>query len=214
MHINEQAKPLRMSRDDLNFPLELDLLVLKSLRKNPHQRQQNINELFEDLQHVQLELSRVPELSLSGQASKRGWLLPDLLRDLPALFGIDSLLKVKLALPIILGLVVIFGSIAVADILSQNLKAADPTIVAEREAELEWQQLDVQAQWDFEHHNLASAENRYVKALQIAEKFGDDRRRLLSTLQKLQNIYMAQKRFDESDKIEVRMKSIMSQDAQ
>ena len=135
MHINDEAKPLRMSRDDLNFPLELDLLVLKSLRKNPHQRQQTVVELLEDLQHVQLELAKVPEMSLSQQQSKRGWILSDLFQDMSDLFGSDNVLKVKMAVPIILGLVVVFGSIAIGNLIPQNLKAVDPATAAERDAE-------------------------------------------------------------------------------
>jgi serine/threonine protein kinase len=213
MHINEEAKPLRMSRDDLNFPLELDLLVLKSLRKNPHQRQQDMNELLDDLQHVRHELAKVPDISLAPTGKHGRW-FGDLLEDLCDLTGIDSTLKVKLALPIIMGFLIVFGSIALACLLPPNIKMQDPSKAAEREADREFQQLDAQAQKDFERHNLDSAESRYVKALQIAEKFGDDRRRLLSTLQKLQYVYMAQKRYDKSDEIEDRMKSVMAQDVQ
>ena len=195
------------------FPLELDLLVLKSLRKNPLQRQQNMTELYEDLHHVQQELSRVPELTLPGQAGKRSGVAAAILEDLSDLFGIDNSLKIKLAVPIILGLVVIFGSILIGSILPQNIRAADPATLAERDAEKEWQQLDMQAQRDFEHHNLLSAEEHYERALQIAEKFKDDRRRLYGTLQKLQNIYMAEKRYDKSDEIEAHLKAFMEEDA-
>lgn len=212
MHVNEEAKPLRMSRDDLNFPLEIDLLVLKALRKNPHQRQQNMSELCEDLEHFQQELSRVPDLALS-QTGRRSW-FSNLKEDLTDLFGIDSSLRVKLVVPIIFGLIVILGSIVVAGLLPQTLRSADPAKFAEREADREWQQLDAAAQRDFDSRNYAGAEKRYLKALAIAEKYLDDRRRLLTTLQKLQFVYMAQKRFDKSDEMEARMKTVVAGEVQ
>jgi hypothetical protein len=170
-------------------------------------------ELLEDLQHVQEELAKVPDLAAAAQSGKGGWILSDLFEDLSELIGIDSSLKIKLAVPVFLGLFVIFGSIAVGSLLPQNLKTADPKAVAERDADREWQNLDALAQREFERHNLSSAEGHYVKALEIAEKYGDDRRRLYGTLQKLQNVYMAERRYDKSDEIETRLKTILSQDS-
>ena len=206
MHINEEAKPLRMSRDDLNFPLELDLLVLKSLRKIPSQRQQNMGELLEDLQHVQFELAKVPEIS-RGAAAKQSGPLGEFFEDISELFGSDNTLKVKVAVLLILAVVVIFGSVAVGSMLSmQNLKMPDASTAMERE----WQQLDAQGQREFEHGRTSLAENRYLKALEIAEKFGNnDTRRLLTTLTKLQDVYYRQKRFDKADEMEARIKQIM-----
>lgn len=207
MHINEEAKPLRMSRDDLNFPLELDLLVLKSLRKNPGQRQQNMNELMEDLQHVQDELAKVPELSKEA-AAKQNSVLSDVFEDLSDLFGSNNTLKVKSAVLVILGVIVIFGSVTVGSMLNmQNLKTQFAGTALERE----WQMLDAQAQKDFERGKTESAESRYLKALSIAEKFGsNDNRRLLTTLTKLQDVYYSQKKFDKADEIETRIKELMA----
>ncbi len=207
MHINEEAKPLRMSRDDLNFPLELDLLVLKSLRKNPGQRQQNMNELMEDLQHVRSELAKVPELSKDAGA-KQNSVLSDVFEDLSDLFGSNNTLKVKSAVLVILGVIVIFGSVTVGSMLNmQNLKTQYAGTAMERE----WQMLDAQAQKDFEHGKTEAAEGRYLKALEIAEKFGsNDNRRLLTTLTKLQDVYYSQKKFDKADEIETRIKELMA----
>lgn len=206
MHLNDEPKPLRMSRDDLNFPIELDLTVLKALRKNPAQRQQHMQELLEDLELVGKELSQVKE-SLSEKSGRSSSVLGDLLEDL---FGTDSTARVKLGVPIVLGLTIVFGSIAVGTILnSANFKSPDAGSKAERD----WQQLDTQAQRDLEHGNVASAEDRYLQALSLAENFGKRDRRLLATLRKLQDVYFTQKRFEKADDIESRIKSIMEDES-
>lgn len=210
MHQTEVPKMLRLSRNDLNFPLELDLLVSKSLQKLPHQRQQSFNELLEDLQHVQVELSKVPEAMQAGQASKSNSVFSAIYEDLSDLFGVDNTLKIKIAVPIILGIVIVFGSlIAAAFMNTQAFKTSDPSSMADRE----WQQLDAQAQKDFEHGNTTSAENRYIKALAVAEKFGDKDRRFLETLRKLQDVYFTENRFDKADEVEARIKAIMAKDS-
>lgn len=209
MHLNEEAKPLRMSRDDLNFPLELDLLVLKALRKNPSQRQQNMGELLEDLEHVKAEISKVPDLELAGQSKRPASFFSNLLEDLSDLFGIDDSLKIKLAIPVVLGLILIFGSVGIGFMLNSfGSRGQEATSPAERE----WQQLDNQAQKDFDRGNLSSAEDRYLKALPIAEKLGD--RPLLTTLKKLQDVYYSQKRFDKADELETRIKDLMAANSQ
>jgi serine/threonine protein kinase len=207
MQIAEEAKPLRMSRDDLNFPLELDLLVLKSLRKNPNQRQQNFTELLEDLQHVQQELAKVPEMGRTEPRMRT--IVSDILEDLGDLLGMDSSTKIKLSAFVIVGLLLIGGSIAVAYSLNgwQNQKGSDSA------AEREWQQLDSQAQKYYEKGNISAAESTYNKALGIAEKFGDKDRRLLVTLRNLQDIYFSQKRSDKADEVEARIKSIMAEES-
>ena len=207
MHAAEEAKPLRMSRDDLNFPLELDLLVLKSLRKNPNQRQQNFTELLEDLRHVQEELAKVPEMGRTEPRMRT--IVSDVLEDLGELLGMDSSAKIKLSALIILGFFLIGGSIALAySIMSwQNQKGGDSA------AEREWQQLDSQAQKYYERGKISEAESTYNKALGIAEKFGDKDRRLLVTLRNLQDIYFSQKRSDKADEVEARIKSIMAKDS-
>lgn len=211
MHVNDEAKPLRMSRDDLNFPLELDLLVLKSLRKIPSQRQQNMSELLEDLEHVKAELSKVPDLSqLSASGQKNSSLFSDYISDLSSSLGLTNQLKAKLALPVITGLLLIFGSILLGMVFNlMNVKALDSSKLADRE----WQQLDLQAAHDYERGNPASAETRYLKALSIAEKFGKKDRRLLATLLKLQDVYYSQKRFDKADEIEARIKALMADES-
>lgn len=207
MHINEEAKPLRMSRDDLNFPLELDLLVLKSLRKYPNQRQQNVSELLEDLEHVQQELAKVPEIARTEQHRSRNF-LSDFLEDMSDLFGIDSTLRIKLAIPVILGLFLVIGSAWFGNLLNgQNLK-----VDSSSGADKEWQQLDAQAKRYFENGNVENAESSYCKALAIAEKFGDKDRRLLATLRNLQDVYFSEKRFDKADEVESRIKDIIAED--
>lgn len=207
MHIAEEAKPLRMSRDDLNFPLELDLLVLKSLRKNPNQRQQNFTELLEDLQHVQQELAKVPEMGRTEPRMRT--IVSDVLEDLGDLLGMDSSAKIKLGALTVAGVLLIGGSIAVGYSLMnmQNQKGGDSA------AEREWQQLDSQAQKYYERGNISAAESSYNKALSIAEKFGDKDRRLLVTLRNLQDIYFSQKRTDKADEVETRIKTIMAEES-
>lgn len=207
MHVAEEAKPLRMSRDDLNFPLELDLLVLKSLRKNANQRQQNFTELLEDLQHVQQELAKVPEMGRTEPRMRT--IVSDVLEDLGDLLGMDSSAKIKLSALIVVSVLLICGSIAVGySILGmQNQKGGESS------AEREWQQLDAQAQKYYEHGNISAAETSYNKALNIAEKFGDKDRRLLVTLRNLQDIYFSQKRADKADEVESRIKSIMAEES-
>jgi tetratricopeptide (TPR) repeat protein len=196
-----------MSRDDLNFPLELDLLVSKSLRKNPNQRQQNFTELLEDLQHVQQELAKVPEMGRTEPRMRT--IVSDVLEDLGDLLGMDSSTKIKLGALVFAGVLLIGGSYAVGhSILGwQNQKSGDSA------AEREWQQLDSQAQKYYEHGNINAAESNYKKALAIAEKFGDKDRRLLVTLRNLQDIYFSQKRTDKADEVEARIKTIMAEES-
>lgn len=209
MHLNEEAKPLRMSRDDLNFPLELDLLVLKSLRKNIGQRQQSMNELYEDLIHARQELAKMPEESPQKKSS--GFIpevVSSIFEDLAELIGMDSALRVKLAAPIILGFVIIFGSVLVGLALHPH----QVTIVDR--AEKQWEELEDEGEKYVEAGNLPKAEATYLKALQLAEKFGEkDQKRLLITLRKLQDIYINEKRTDKAEETYARINQLMDEDS-
>lgn len=211
MHIGEEAKPLRMSRDDLNFPLELDLLVLKSLRKNLNQRQQTMTELRDDLLHARDELAKMPEEIEQRTASKG--IMPEvfssIIEDIAELIGMDSALKVKLAVPIILGFVVVFGSILVGMALHPH-----QVRLAEQESpqEKKWRDLDEEGQRYFERGDIIKAENTYLKALPLAEKFGDKDARLLVTLRKLVDVYQSEKRYDKVSETETRVKALMGED--
>lgn len=205
MHCNDEPKPLRMSRDDLNFPLELDLLVLKALRKNPGQRQQNMQELIDDLESVTKEINNATETARK-ERTRSSSAISDLFEDM---FGSDSSIKVKLGIPIVLGFTIVFGSIAVGTILySTNFKTTDAGSLSERQ----WQNLDNQAQRDLERGDTQNAEAHYLQALALAEAFGERDRRLLTTLRKLQDVYLTKKQFGKADEVEARIKVIMEKE--
>ena len=211
MHVGEEAKPLRMSRDDLNFPLELDLLVLKSLRKNLNQRQQTMTELRDDLLHARDELAKMPE-ELPPRTAGKG-IMPEvvssIIEDIAELLGMDSALKVKLAVPIILGFLVIFCSILVGTALHPHQVRL---VELESPSEKKWRELDEEGQRYFEHGDVNRAESTYLKALPLAEQFGNKDARLLVTLRKLVDVYQSEKRYDKASETETRVKELMNDD--
>lgn len=211
MHVGEEAKPLRMSRDDLNFPLELDLLVLKSLRKNLNQRQQTMTELRDDLLHARDELAKMPEEAPPRTTGKG--IMPEvvssIIEDIAELIGMDSALKVKLAVPVILGFVVIFGSVLVGMALHPHQVRI---VEQESAAEKKWRELDEEGQRYIERGDINRAETAYVKAQQLAEQFGDKDERHLRTLRKLVDIYESEKRYDKASETETRVKALMGED--
>ena len=211
MHLHEEAKPLRMSRDDLNFPLELDLLVLKSLRKNLTQRQQTMTELRDDLLHAREELAKMPD-ERDFKSPGKG-IMPDVIssifEDIAELIGVNGALRVKLAVPIVLGFVVIFGSILVSLALHPfQMKLSDISTPAERR----WFELEEEGQKSFERGDMKHAESSFLSALPLAEKFGDKDDRLLKTLRKLVDVYLTEKRFDDAKAIEDRLEILMNQE--
>ncbi|MBX9688767.1 MAG: hypothetical protein K2X27_18815, partial [Candidatus Obscuribacterales bacterium] len=112
--------------------------------------------------------------------------------------------------PIVLGVALLGGSFLIASTLSsQSFRNSESGSPAERE----WQQLDSQAQRDFERGNMAGAEARYTRALELAEKFGAKDRRLLVTLHRLQDIYYTEKKFSKADEVEARIKALMSDES-
>ncbi|MBY0358949.1 MAG: serine/threonine protein kinase [Candidatus Obscuribacterales bacterium] len=201
MHLNEEPRPLRMARNDLNFPLELDLLVLKTLRKSASQRQQTFTDLKDDLNHLLSTIKTIDMITApaptsttktAGQSS-----------SLISMAG-----KMKLLLPIIVGaLVLSVSALFTIDLArqKQQLQSRSPT-----NAEALWQELDTNGQKAFEHGDFKQAEINYEKALRLAESFADGDRRLLINLRKLQDIYTAETKYTEADQVEQRIKELLS----
>lgn len=201
MHLNEEPRPLRMARNDLNFPLELDLLVLKTLRKSASQRQQTFADLKDDLNHLLLTAKNMdiitsPTAILSTKTPEKSG----------SLFGMAG--RMKLLFPIIIGaLALSVSALFTVDLASQkqHLQSRTPT-----NAEILWQELDLSGQKAFEQGDFKQAEIDYEKALKLAESFADNDRRLLINLRKLQDIYTAETKYAQADQVELRIKEILS----
>lgn len=214
MHIDDEPRPLRMSRNDLDFALALDLLVLKTLRKSPIQRQQSMKDLKDDLIHVKsviIEANRSSEHNLRSEGATR---TQKTNTSANLIFA-----RISLLTPIILGLLVLGSSAYLGFYLSNHSMLANQTPASPQQVGQEmseaireslWQELDTAGQKAFEQGDCVEAETIYLKALKVAELLGTDDRRLPITLRKLQDVYITQHKYAEADKMEVRIRDILS----
>lgn len=212
MHTNDEPRPLRMARNDLDFPLALDLLVLKALRKSPSQRQQSMRDLKEDLIHIKIVLEESNDSALVKSKKNRyqSFEPEQFVADRKS--QKDLARRLRLWVPIVFGLIVLMSSSLMAlYMVGQRSQLESLDSQSDPSQETLWQDYDASGQRAFERGNTAEAENNYLKALQLAEKFGANDRRLLITLRKLQDVYMTQSRYTEADRVEVRIKELLAQ---
>lgn len=207
MHINDEPRPMREVRSDLRLTLEIDLLVQRTLRKNPGQRQQSMRDLKDDLQHVKKKIDDSHPLDQTSSHAHlsafpaAGW------SSAPASPRLSSGVRIKLLLPIVLGVFIVAGSAIVGSVLSAKYGAGKPVRTSDDHL---WQECDRRGQTFIEQGQLAHAETEYLNALALAEKFGDRDRRLLLTLRRLQDVYMTEGKQEKSNEIEERIKSLLA----
>lgn len=207
MHINDEPRPMREVRSDLRLTLEIDLLVQRTLRKNPGQRQQSMRDLKDDLQHVKKKMEDLHPLDqTSSHASLTAFPAPGW-SSTPSSSRISSGVKIKLLVPILLGVFVVAGSAIVGSVLSARYGPGKPGRASEDHV---WQECDRKGQSYLEQGQLLSAEREYLSALTVAERFGERDRRLLLTLRRLQDVYMTEGKQDKSNEIEERIKTLLA----
>lgn len=209
MHINDEPKSMREVRSDLRLTVEIDLLVQRALRKNAGQRQQSMRDLKDDLMHVKRKLvDSHPMDQTSSHSNLMAFPSTTWSATPPAPTRMSSGLRIKMLVPVMLGVFVVAGSAIVGSVL-QN-KFTSGKVMKTSTDDFLWQECDRKGQNFLLQGQLPNAETEYLNALAIAERFGEHDRRMLLTLRRLQDVYMTEGKQDKSDEIEERIKALLA----
>lgn len=160
-HMTEAPEPLIMRRADLVIPAKLQETVMKTLSKLAADRQQTMTELKENLQDVLHSFDDKVPLAVASPSPP-----PAPKKDRWKLAGVSGLAYAALAL-----LAVIITWFLAGKTNMQQSK--------------QWESYNQLAQIAFDRGDFQESERLNLKALQIAQKFGQDDTRLAITLDRL-----------------------------